>query len=50
MPVAKLLALELQAAENDSRNKTISSPRIVTLNRKPATINNTQQVTILTAA
>ncbi|MCX7180222.1 MAG: hypothetical protein NTX56_16145, partial [Proteobacteria bacterium] len=30
----KLLALELQAAENDSRNKTISSPRIVTLNRK----------------
>jgi type IV pilus assembly protein PilQ len=44
----KLLALELQAAENDSRNKTISSPRIVTLNRKPATINNTQQVTILT--
>ena len=44
----KLLALELQAAENDSRNKTISSPRIVTLNRKAATINNTQQVTILT--
>ena len=44
----KLLALELQAAENDSRNKTISSPRIVTMNRKAATINNTQQVTILT--
>ncbi|MCK9381029.1 MAG: type IV pilus secretin PilQ [Sulfuritalea sp.] len=44
----KLLALELQAAENDSRNKTISSPRIVTLNRKAATINNTQSVTILT--
>jgi type IV pilus assembly protein PilQ len=44
----KLLALELQAAENDSRNKTVSSPRIVTLNRKAATINNTQQVTILT--
>ena len=44
----KLLALELQAAENDSRNKTISSPRIVTLNRKAASINNTQQVTILT--
>ena len=43
----KLLALELQAAEADSRNKTISSPRIVTLNRKAATINNTQQVTIL---
>lgn len=44
----KLISLELQAAENDSRNKTISSPRIVTLNRKAATINNTQQVTILT--
>ena len=44
----KLLALELQAAENDSRNKTISAPRIVTMNRKAATINNTQQVTILT--
>ena len=44
---SKLLALELQAAEADSRNKTVSSPRVVTLNRKPATINNTQQVTIL---
>lgn len=44
----RLLSLELQAAENDSRNKTISSPRVVTLNRKAATINNTQQVTILT--
>ena len=44
----KVISLELQAAENDSRNKTISSPRIVTLNRKAATINNTQQVTILT--
>ncbi len=43
----KLLALELQAAEADSRNKTVSSPRVVTLNRKAATINNTQQVTIL---
>ncbi|KAF0165777.1 MAG: type IV pilus assembly protein PilQ [Rhodocyclaceae bacterium] len=44
----KLISLELQAAENDSRNKTVSSPRIVTLNRKAATINSTQQVTILT--
>jgi type IV pilus assembly protein PilQ len=44
----KLISLELQAAENDTRNKTISAPRIVTLNRKAATINNTQQVTILT--
>ena len=44
----KLVSLELQAAENDSRNKTVSSPRILTLNRKAATINNTTQVTILT--
>ncbi len=44
----KVLSLELQAAENDTRNKTVSAPRIVTLNRKAATINNTQQVTILT--
>jgi type IV pilus assembly protein PilQ len=44
----KVISLELQAAENDSRNKTVSSPRIVTLDRKAATINNTQQVTILT--
>lgn len=45
---SKLLALELQASESDSKNKTISAPRIVTMNRKAATINNTQQVTILT--
>ncbi|MCF8179628.1 MAG: type IV pilus secretin PilQ [Sulfuritalea sp.] len=44
----KLLALELQAAEQDSRNKTISTPRIATLNRKAATINYTRQTTILT--
>jgi len=44
---SKLLSLELQAAESDARNKTISSPRVVTLNRRAATINNTQQVTIL---
>jgi type IV pilus assembly protein PilQ len=44
----KLISLELQAAENDTRNKTVSAPKIVTLNRKAATINNTQQVTILT--
>jgi type IV pilus assembly protein PilQ len=37
----KVLSLELQAAENDSRNKEISSPKIVTLNRKAATINFT---------
>lgn len=44
----KLLSLELQAAETDQKNKTVSSPRIVTMDRKAATINNTQQVTILT--
>ena len=44
----KLLTLELQAAEADSKNKTVSSPRVVTMDRKAATINNTQQVTILT--
>ena len=44
----KLLTLELQASEKDIQSKTVSAPRIVTLNRKAATINNTQQVTILT--
>ena len=44
----KLLTLELQAAEADNKNKTVSSPRVVTMDRKAATINNTQQVTILT--
>lgn len=43
----RLLTLELLAAESDSRNKTISAPRVVTQNRKNATINNTQQVTLL---
>lgn len=43
----RLLSLELLAAESDSRNKTISAPRVVTQNRKNATINNTQQVTLL---
>jgi type IV pilus assembly protein PilQ len=42
----KLLALELQAAEADSRNKTISSPRIVTLNRSSASIVNAQSVSV----
>lgn len=44
----KLLGIELRAAEADDKNRTVSAPRIVTLNRKAATINNTQQVTILT--
>lgn len=44
----KLITLELQAAETDLKNKEISAPRVVTMDRKAATINNTQQVTILT--
>lgn len=44
----RLLSLELDAAESDTRNKTISAPRVVTQNRKNAKIDNTQQVTILT--
>ena len=43
----RLVSVELQAAENDSRNKSVSAPRIITLNRKAATINYTRQVTIL---
>ena len=43
----RLLTLELQAAENDARTKTIASPRVVTLNRKAATINNTQNVAFI---
>jgi type IV pilus assembly protein PilQ len=44
----RLLSLELDAAESDTRNNTISAPRVVTQNRKNAKIDNTQQVTILT--
>ena len=44
----RLLSLELAAAENDLKNKTVSAPKVLTMDRKPATINNTQQVTILT--
>jgi type IV pilus assembly protein PilQ len=44
----KLLALELQASETDQKTKVVSSPRIVTMDRKAATINNSQQVTINT--
>jgi len=44
----KLVTLELQASESDSKNKTVSAPRLVTMNRKPATISSVQQVTIVT--
>jgi type IV pilus assembly protein PilQ len=44
----KLLALELQASEFDEKSRIVSSPRIVTMDRKAATINNTEQFTIAT--
>jgi type IV pilus assembly protein PilQ len=37
----KLLSLELMATESDDKSKIISSPKIVTLNRKQATITQT---------
>lgn len=36
----RLLSLELNAAENDQKGKTISSPRVITQNRKSAKIEN----------
>lgn len=44
----KLIALELQAAETDQKSRTISVPRVVTVDNKAATINNTQSVYIQT--
>ena len=44
----KLVTLELQAAENDQKSRTVSVPRIVTMDNKAATINNTQSVYIQT--
>jgi type IV pilus assembly protein PilQ len=44
----KILQLELAAAESDNRGKTVSSPRVVTQNRKPAKIENLQQTTAVT--
>lgn len=43
----KLITVELQAAETDAKSKTISTPRVVTQNRKAAKIDNTQQVTLV---
>jgi type IV pilus assembly protein PilQ len=39
---SKLLALELMAQEADDKAKTVSSPKIVTQNRKAATISQTR--------
>lgn len=43
----RLLTLELAASESDSKTKTISAPRIMTMNRKAATINNTTTVNLV---
>lgn len=43
----KLIQLELHAAESDSKNKAISAPKIVTLNREAATINFTSTQTFV---
>ena len=44
----KILQMELAAAESDNRGKTVSSPRVVTQNRKAAKIENLQQTTAVT--
>ena len=44
----RVLQMELAAAEVDNRGKTVSSPRVVTQNRKPAKIENLQQTTTVT--
>jgi type IV pilus assembly protein PilQ len=44
----KLVTLELQAAETDAKSRTVSVPRVVTMDNKAATINNTQSVYIQT--
>jgi len=44
----KLVALELQAAETDQKSRTVSVPRVVTLDNKAATINHTDSVYIQT--
>lgn len=43
----RLLSMELLAAEADDRNKTVSAPRVVTQNRKPAKIRNAQELSLL---
>ncbi|MBI5899734.1 MAG: type IV pilus secretin PilQ [Rhodocyclales bacterium] len=44
----KLVSLELQAAETDQKSKTVSVPRVVTMDNKAATINHTDSVYIQT--
>ena len=43
-PTNALLALELQALENDNRGKVLSNPRVVTQNQQPAVIIQGQQI------
>ena len=44
----KLVSLELQAAESDQKSRTVSVPRVVTMDNKAATINHTDSVYIQT--
>ena len=44
----KVVSLELQAAESDQKSRTVSVPRIVTMDNKAATINHTDSVYIQT--
>jgi type IV pilus assembly protein PilQ len=44
----KVVSLELQASEGDLKSKTVSMPRIVTMDNKAATINHTDSVYIQT--
>lgn len=44
----KLVSLELQAAETDQKSRTVSVPRVVTMDNKAATINHTDSVYIQT--
>lgn len=44
----KVVALELQAAETDQKSKTVSVPRVVTMDNKSASINHTDSVYIQT--
>lgn len=44
----KVVALELQAAETDQKSRTVSVPRVVTMDNKAATINHTDSVYIQT--
>lgn len=50
LPAGMLLNLELSAAEQDGRSKTVSSPKIITSNQKKATIDSGVQIPYLQAS